>query len=66
MATKFFMLQEGTYETEIANNGAEAIAKYQTFKPDVVILDIAMPIMDGIETLTKLRAMDETASVIMG
>jgi len=65
MATKFFMLQEGTYETEIANNGAEAIAKYQTFKPDVVILDIAMPIMDGIQTLTKLREMDETASVIM-
>lgn len=65
MVTKFFRLKEGNYETDSASNGMEAIAKYPVFKPDFVILDISMPVMDGIETLTKLVEMDKTASVIM-
>ena len=65
MVAKFFRLKKGDYGVDIASNGKEALAKYRTYKPDVVILDITMPEMDGIETLTKLMIMDPTASVIM-
>jgi len=65
MTSKFFRLKEGDYETDTASNGVEAIAKYPIFKPDFVILDISMPVMDGIETLTKLLEMDNSASIIM-
>ena len=65
MVAKFFRLKKGDYGVDIASSGKEALSKYRTYKPDVVILDITMPEMDGIETLTKLMIMDPTASVIM-
>ena len=49
----------------IAKNGAEAVKMYDTFKPDLVTMDITMPIMDGIEALTEIRMSDEHAKVIM-
>lgn len=48
-----------------APNGQEAIAIYQKENPDLVLLDINMPIMDGIETLKKLREIDPDALVVM-
>jgi len=64
MITTFMALEDGI-ETETAENGAIALSKYETFKPDVVILDISMPVMDGIEALTQLRKKDPNAAVIM-
>ncbi len=43
------------FEVKTATSGAAAIAAFDTFKPDLVILDIAMPELDGIETLKRLR-----------
>jgi two-component system chemotaxis response regulator CheY len=48
-----------------ANNGQEGVAAYQRENPDLVLLDVNMPIMDGIETLTELRKIDPDALVIM-
>jgi two-component system, chemotaxis family, chemotaxis protein CheY len=48
-----------------APNGQEAVAIYQRENPDLVLLDINMPIMDGIETLKKLREIDPECIVIM-
>jgi two-component system, chemotaxis family, chemotaxis protein CheY len=48
-----------------APNGQEAVAIYQRENPDLVLLDINMPIMDGIETLKKLREIDPDCIVIM-
>jgi len=56
---------KGDYEVETAENGEDALEKYEKFGPDVVLLDIAMPVMDGIETLTQLRKKDPNAVVIM-
>ncbi len=64
MVTAFMKLQDGI-ETDTAENGAIALSKYETFKPDIVILDISMPVMDGIEALTQLRKKDPNAAVIM-
>ncbi len=46
-------------------NGREALEAYQDHRPDIVILDIAMPEMDGLQTLRELLAVDPEAKVLM-
>jgi len=48
---------------ETASDGASGLEKAKTWKPDAVLLDIAMPGMDGYETCRRLKAMKETASI---
>jgi two-component system, sensor histidine kinase and response regulator len=48
------LLGEG-YTIELAENGAEALAKIPTFKPDLLLLDAMMPVMDGYEVTRRLR-----------
>lgn len=52
-------------EVETADNGAEALSKYAKFKPDIVTLDVTMPIMNGFETLSRLIQLDKNAKIIM-
>jgi two-component system chemotaxis response regulator CheY len=48
-----------------AANGEEAIALYQRLKPDLVTMDLVMPIMGGLEALRKIRALDPEAQIIV-
>jgi len=48
-----------------AGNGAQAIALYESERPDLVLLDVNMPVMDGISTLRKLREIDPDCLAIM-
>ena len=48
-----------------AENGRQALAAYLGTEPDVVLLDIAMPMMDGLVALKKLRQLDPAARVVM-
>lgn len=48
-----------------AGNGEEAMARYQEENPDMVLLDITMPIKDGIETLTAIKQLNPQAKVVM-
>lgn len=48
-----------------ATNGMEGVAAYQRENPDLVLLDVNMPIMEGIETLKKIKEIDPDAVVIM-
>jgi len=43
------------YEVKKVKSGADAIAVFDAFRPDLVLLDVAMPEMDGVETLKRLR-----------
>ena len=51
------------YETETAMNGVEAIRKMKSFMPDLVLLDIMMPDMDGYEVCDHLKSDPETANI---
>jgi len=65
MITKTLKVQGDSYKVETAENGKIAVEKYGKFKPDLVILDITMPEMDGVEALTRIMQMDNNATVIM-
>ncbi|TLM98036.1 response regulator, partial [bacterium] len=47
-------LEESDFEIISAANGREALEKVQTEVPDLILLDIMMPVMDGFEVLTRL------------
>lgn len=48
-----------------AENGRDGVLAYAETRPDVVLLDIAMPVMDGITALEKLLVVDPDAKVVM-
>lgn len=48
-----------------AANGLEALEAYARFKPDVTIMDISMPGMDGVQALQAIRASDPAAKIVM-
>lgn len=48
-----------------ASDGAQALGLYKALKPDVVLLDIHMPVLDGIETLKRIISFNRKATVIM-
>ncbi|MEK6531775.1 MAG: response regulator [Deltaproteobacteria bacterium] len=53
-------LEREGYDIDRARNGLQALEKTQTFKPDIILLDVMMPKMDGYEVLSRLKAGDET------
>ena len=55
---------EDTYEIKIFENGKDFFDVFNVKKPDLVILDIMLPIMDGFTILTKIRDVDEKIPVI--
>ena len=58
-------LESMGYEVVTASNGKEALEKIKTDKPDAVLLDIMMPVLDGIQTLKEIRKKDKNLPVFM-
>ncbi len=58
-------LEAEGYEVITARNGKEAIQELDKGKPDLIILDIVMPVMDGMETLGKILGKDRKIPIIL-
>ena len=56
-------LQRAGYEVVTAYDGREALEKVKSENPDLIVLDVMMPYMDGFEVLKHLKADPETAEV---
>src|ERR1700738_3322081 len=59
------VLEDSGHEVALAENGREAIAKYASWRPDAVFMDITMPEMDGLTALVEIRKIDPAARVAM-
>ncbi|WP_027408811.1 response regulator [Anoxybacteroides tepidamans] len=60
------ILKKANYEiVGEAENGEEAIELYRELKPDIVTLDITMPVMNGIEAAKIIKQIDPKAKIIM-
>ena len=58
-------LEDEGYEVELAADGMEALRKLKARRPDIIVLDISMPNMDGIETLGNVLSRDNSIPVIL-
>ncbi|MBF0277753.1 MAG: hybrid sensor histidine kinase/response regulator [SAR324 cluster bacterium] len=56
-------LREEGYEITVATNGAQALKITEKIHPDLILLDVMMPEMDGFETCQKLKEVPETSSI---
>lgn len=65
MMIKDILTKNGYNVAGEAENGAKAVDKYKELQPDLVLMDITMPEMDGIQALKTIRSQDASASVIM-
>ncbi len=65
MMIKDILSKNGYTVAGEAENGVKAVEKYNELKPDLVLMDITMPEMDGIQALKNIKASDSGAKVIM-
>lgn len=56
-------LSNAGYQVEVENSSVEGLAKAKVFGPDVILLDIMMPVMDGYEVCAQLKKDMDTAQV---
>jgi CheY-like chemotaxis protein len=57
------MLSGLNCEIEIASNGKEGLSKVKSYKPDLILLDVVMPEMDGLEMCRRVKGDPETAKI---
>ena len=58
-------LQSSGYEVSVANNGMEAFNLFKSFAPDLIITDLSMPEMDGLELTRAIRAISEVPIIVL-
>ncbi len=56
------LLRKG-FEVELAVNGEEAIQKAHAVRPEIILMDLSMPVLDGYEATRRLKASPETARI---
>ena len=60
-----YNLNKAGYKTDQADNGDEGLKKLKTFKPDLIIVDVMMPILDGIEFCSIVRSNPQHENIII-
>ena len=57
------LLTAAGYKVDLAKNGEEALEKIPTFKPDLILLDIDMPVMDGLTCCRSIKTTEKLAGI---
>jgi DNA-binding response OmpR family regulator len=58
-----FLLKRSGYDVRLATNGAEALEQVEAYRPDVVLMDVMMPIKSGFEVCQRMRERPELANI---
>lgn len=58
------VMEKYGYSVELAANGKEGVEKFEAFQPDIVIMDVKMPVMDGVEAFKAIRERDPEAKIV--
>jgi CheY-like chemotaxis protein len=58
-----YMLAAAGYKVQAVSNGLEALAEIQVNRPDVVVTDILMPVLNGLDLIAAIRSSDEFADL---
>ena len=58
-----FLLKRSGYDVLLATNGAEALEQVERYRPDLVLMDVMMPIKSGFEVCQKMRERPELAGI---
>lgn len=58
-------LQRFGFKVRKSENASEGLKEFKQFKPDVVLLDVMLPDLDGLQLLKRMQALDSHAKVIM-
>ncbi|MDX1372769.1 MAG: response regulator [Nitrososphaeraceae archaeon] len=59
------ILELHDYDVQIASNGTKGIEKFKQTKPELVIMEIEMPDIDGLEVFKKIKEIDKNANIII-
>lgn len=60
-----YILRTEGYEAIVANDGEDGLRKFQAVQPDLVVLDVTMPEMDGFEVCKRIRAVSSTPVIML-
>jgi len=60
---QYLLIEEG-YTVKTASNGNEAITEYNESTPDIVFMDIKMPVLDGYEAFNRIMELDKKAKIV--
>ena len=58
-------LEKEGFETQVAPDGGKGVELYRSFHPELVLLDIMLPVMDGWSVLKKIRETDKTPVILL-
>ena len=58
-----FLLKRSGYDVRQAGNGAEALEQIDSYRPDVVLMDVMMPVLSGYEVVQRMRERPELAQI---
>ena len=61
---QMYLEKEG-YAVTVANDGGQGLAKFRAIKPDLVLLDVMMPVMDGWSVCKAIRAESQTPIIML-
>ena len=61
---RLYLEKEG-FETQVASDGGKGVELFRSFHPDLVLLDIMLPVMDGWSVLKKIRETDKTPVIML-